>query len=740
MNRRQIDLFRQALDVPPGQRQAFAEEVCGDDLALCDAVMRLLAIDEQTDLLLDGGVDRIAASLVTVIPEAEIEAEAADGLKPGDMVGPWQVVERLGSGGMGSVWLATRAESDFGQNVALKCIKPGMDSEAVLRSFQRERELLVRLQHPGIAHLIDGGIDERGRPWYAMRHVEGVTLDHWLQSGPPLRTRLELFRALCRIVAYAHQQLVVHRDLKPSNVMVQLDGTPCLLDFGIAKILRDDQLDATATVASFASRAYAAPEQMEGGLITTATDVYALGAVLFELLTGSRYSAVHEGGEISTRPSRAPRLPDAPPQVAVPAVQLKGDLDAITTRALAPDPARRYGGADALADDVQRYLEGHPVQARADGAWYRWSKWLKRNRLAAAGLLFAVVALVGGTGISLWQAQRATLEAQRANTVKDYLIGLFEGGRTNTAGAAVLERSVIDLLDDSAARLKEDLAAQPELRDEIYTILVEIYESINAGERSMALAEERLAQAVAAFGADDVRVAPALVLLAGVYLNHKNDRRMEEAATLLHRAETLLDAAGEHDTLSRALLWQRQARLAGSTIGDGEISLGLYTRASEILRRRYPESEDLIVTLFMTAQAAIFAKQPETAYAALDELRERARNRTNPQLHAIAQADFMEARLLISTGDTEKGLERLYQAREQLVHFGGENHNDVLVTRYMEIQALRDLGRIDEAQAAWIQADTQRREHFADIPAFEKAFGELRESLDAATAVHMQSQ
>lgn len=731
MTRRQIELLQQALELDPVERQAFVDEACGEDPELRATLLRLLALDAKTDVLLDRGADRVAVAVVAGSSAADAPEDLVEALQPGDLVGPWRILECLGSGGMGSVWLAEREDGAFGQTVALKCIKPGMDSAAVLRSFQRERELLVHLEHPGIAHLIDGGIDARGRPWYAMRHVEGVTLDHWLQSAPPLRTRLELFLALCRIVAYAHRQLVIHRDLKPGNVMVQPDGTPCLLDFGIAKILRDDESDATATVAHFASRAYAAPEQIEGTPVSTATDVYALGAILFELLTGIRYSTVRDSGTVSTGPSQALRSLDTPPRTALPALQLKGDLDAITLRAVAPDPTRRYLGADALADDVQRHLAGLPVQARPDGAWYRASKWMGRNRLAATGLLIAVIALVAGTGVSLWQAQRATLEAQRANTVKKYLIGLFDAGRTNSAGAAALERRVIDVLDDSAARLKDDLAGQPELRDEIYTILVEIYDSINAGDRSIALAQERLAQANAAFGADDVRVAPALLLLAGVHLNH--DHR-GEVAGLLDRAETLLDAAGERDTLSRALLLQRRARQLGRTMGDSDVSLGMYARANDILRRHYPESDDLIVTLFMTAQAANWAKQPAIAYAALDELRERARNRDGEQSQPIAQANFMEARLLLEAGDAEHALERLYQARKQFVHFAGENHNDVLVTRFFEVQALLALDRVAQADAAWRSADAQRGAYFADNTNFASAFAEQRAQIDAALA------
>ena len=731
MTRQQIELLQQALELDPLEREIFVEAACGEDLELRATLLGLLALDAQTDALLDGGADRIAVALVAGSSAAAALEDLTQTLQPDDLVGPWRILKCLGTGGMGSVWLAEREDGAFGQTVALKCIKPGMDSAAVLRSFQRERELLVRLQHPGIAHLIDGGIDDRGRPWYAMRHVEGLTLDHWLQSAPPLRTRLQLFLALCRIVAYAHRQLVIHRDLKPGNVMVQPDGTPCLLDFGIAKILRDDESDGTATVAHFASLAYAAPEQIEGSQVSTATDVYALGAILFELLTGIRYSTVHDSETVSTGPSQVLRTLNAPPRVAIPALQLKGDLDSITMRAMAPDPTRRYLGADALADDVQRHLEGLPVQARPDGAWYRASKWMGRNRLAATGLLIAVLALMAGTGVSLWQAQRATLEAQRANTVKEYLIGLFDAGRTNSAGAAALERRVIDVLDDSAARLQGDLRDEPELRDEIYAILVEIYEASGTGERSATLAQERLAVAQAAFGTEDPRLIPALLALAGVQINHG---RTDGVPALLDRAEVMLDRSGKRDSLARALLLQRRAEYAVHTLGFGRTSLEFYEQANAIFRRHYPQSEEFLVALSATAQSAVGAQRPEMARTVLDELRERAHSRHGDQYQTLAQADFLEARLLLDTGHAEDAIEHFRQARAQFVHFGGENHNDVLVTRFFEVQALLALNRVTQADAAWRTADAQRRAHFADQVDFASAFGEQREQIDTALA------
>lgn len=719
-----LEILRAALALEPEEQAAFLAEACQGNQTLYDEVKHLLALDAQEDTLLDGGADPLAMSLMADLPEQAQEF----GIQPGDQVGPWLVLEHLGSGGMGSVWLAERQDGQLIQQVALKCIKPGMDSAAVLRSFQRERDLLIRLQHPGIASLIDSGMDERGRPWYAMRHVEGIPLDEWLKTSPGMRERLGFFLALCRIVAYAHQQLVVHRDLKPANVMVQLDGSPCLLDFGIAKILRDGQPEATATVARFASTAYAAPEQLQGGEVSTATDVYALGAIFFELLTGKRYSQVNGQDITVTRPSRIAALGKTGSAKRLASRPLQGDLDAIAMQALAPEPARRYRSAEALADDVERYLHGHPVRARPDGALYRWGKWLQRNRLAASGVLLAILALLGGTVISLWQAHRATLEAERAEAVKYYLIGLFDAGRSNSEGAQVLDRRVGDLLEDSARSIQSDLYAQPDLRDEIYGILIEIFDANASGNRSLELAQERLTQAETAFGVDDPRIVPALLMLSGVLLNHDQP---EGVPVLLQRAETLLAGAGRHDRLSQALLYRYQ----GLLMDDEEQAVARLRQSAEILRRDFPDSDELLITLFNLAQTTAASDNPvlqKTAYSILGELRERTRKKYGDQYQSLAQAEFIEARLLLQQGQAEAALPLIRHAIEQFIHFGGEHHNDVLISRFYEIRALLALQRIEEARSAWQQAEIQRNTYFSDNPELAEAFAGLQEKLEQA--------
>lgn len=740
MNPDEIALLREALDLPEPQRADFIEARCAGDPAQARRLRNLLAMDEEPDALLDGGVDGLLIdALIEPGGEAEFSsAPLAD--RSGEEIGPWRILRHLAEGGMGSVWLAERADGAFAQTVALKTVKPGMDSAAVLRAFQREREVLARLQHPQIAHLIDGGVDASVRPWFAMRHVEGEPLDRWLQRAPPLRQRLTLFASLCRVVAHAHRQLVVHQDIKPGNILVQAEGTPCLLDFGIGRILHGEAADATQTVQRFASPAYAAPEQIAGGAISTATDVYALGAILFELLTGQRYSAVHRGADATTRPSHAAASHVAPASVALPAAQLVGDLDAIAARALAHDPARRYGSADLLADDVDRYLAGWPVTARPDGELYRLSKWIRRNRVASAALLAAALALAAGLGASLWQTRLARQEAQRATAIKDYLVSLFDAGRTNAQGVEVLDQRVIDLLDASSSRLKDELAGLPEVRDEIYTTLVEIHDANGRPERSVALARERVAQAEQAFGANDPRLAPALVMLAGVSLNHDD---LEAIPPLLDRAQALLDAAGARSSLSQALIWQYRGALAGR-LGKMQEATALLERAVALLRARFPDTDDYITALFMQIQSIPARQEPERAHALIGEMRTAVRARHGTEHFLGVQADLMEALWLLLQAHHSEALALLRDTAPRLEHFVGPGHPDVFVLRHWEIEALLALGRIDEALALWQRTDAHRQAQVPESTELAEGFRALRAQIDAAArtgaSTHAASQ
>lgn len=507
-------LLREALRREPADRHSFVERECGGDAGLLAHMRILLAFDDDDWQLLDCPVDALAAE---VLVDDVHPARSHEG---GQLVGPYRLVRELGRGGMGSVWLAERADGQFAQRVALKLIKLGMDSAHVQNQFRRERELLARLQHPNIAQLIDGGVDAHGRPWFAMEKVEGVGLRTWVeQRRPDLRQRLRLFVKLCHAVAHAHAQLVVHRDLKPSNVLVQADDEPRLLDFGIAKLVENDDAEQTATLHRFLSRDYAAPEQIRGEMVGTATDVYALGLILFELLTGQRYRALHKDGEATLRPSTAlggVSAMTAPAGVSRP--QLRGDLDAIALRALADDPLRRYFGAQALADDVQRHLDGKPVEARPDGFTYRATKFVRRNRAAVTVAALGLAALFFASGIAFWQAhakaqeaERASIALKRSEAIRDFVESLFLGadpwrgkGVDTTAG---------ELLQAARERVARDLGDEPEVAAALLDQIGNTYVSI--GEDG--LARQALLQAMA-FNAKTTRPSLQIEGSAGARL------------------------------------------------------------------------------------------------------------------------------------------------------------------------------------------------------------------------------
>ncbi|MBS0488251.1 MAG: protein kinase [Proteobacteria bacterium] len=406
------DIFDRVFASPRDHRTALVEELCGTDHDLKQIVVSMLDAEESP-------LDFLGAAVGT----RDVGSAATTALTPDDAdapgrVGPWRLAECLGDGGMGVVWLAERADGQFEQRAALKLIKRGMDSDAVLARFLRERQILARLQHPNIAHLLDGGIAADGRPYFAMEYVDGAPLLRYCHDhNVDLEGRIRLFLDVCAAVEFAHQHHVVHRDLKPSNVLVTADGKVKLLDFGIAKVLVDSSTGDASLTQLRRERpmtpAYAAPEQFSGGRITEATDIYALGCVLYQLLT-DKYAYDFRGAnqpdemrhiiEASdpTPPSRL-RL-TAPP---VPPKRLRGDLDTIVLAALKHDPQRRYPSVAAFAEDLRSYLSGNPISARRDNFVYRGYKFLRRHR--AGTFAAAAVISIGVAALFLESRQRVSV-------------------------------------------------------------------------------------------------------------------------------------------------------------------------------------------------------------------------------------------------------------------------------------------------------------------------------------------
>lgn len=475
------DLLARALRLEEPERSAYLDRACAHDPGLRAHVDRLTRADSRRHQLLDEPVDQLARRLAQQDEQAE-ELDPATLL--GQQVGPFRVGSLLGRGGMGFAFRAERADGQFQHEVALKLLARHVRDPEVMSAFLRERQILAGLRHPYIATLHDGGITSDGRPWFAMELVEGTPLTAYCQAKQlGQEARLDLFDGVCAAVRHAHQNLIVHRDLKPSNILVTADGTVKLLDFGIARILDPSKQTGPDRLSALTPE-YAAPEQREGGAITTSTDVYALGVVLREALTGER--AVARAG----------------------AAALPSDLSAILDKATAYRPQDRYASVESFQDDVARFRAHLPVRARSASTVYRLGKFARRHR-TGVGVATAAAALVtAGITTTLWQARRAAAAAARAEEVTALLQSVFEVSDPERAqGADISART---LLDQGTARIQQELSGQPDLRADMLLVLGRIYRKLGSHEQALALVQQALDAWGGGERGDDPRVATAL--------------------------------------------------------------------------------------------------------------------------------------------------------------------------------------------------------------------------------------
>jgi eukaryotic-like serine/threonine-protein kinase len=528
------ELFHGALAVPPEGRDAWLAAACAGDADLRAEAARLLAAHEGDGAWLDDGA---FAGLPATLGE-QVSSDVADGLEPGTRLGPWEVVAEIGRGGMGTVVRARRADGAFVGEVAIKLIGRGLDRGEIERRFLAERRVLARLVHPHIARLLDAGSSADGRPYLVLEYVPGLPItDYCAHHDLPVAARVALVRAVADAVQFAHRNLVVHRDLKPANVLVGEDGVPKLLDFGIAKLLAADT-DGAPTALTVAGRGpmtpeYASPEQLAGGAVTTATDVYGLGRVLHEVLAGRRPAVAATGGGLP-RPSRL-----APRELAR---EIAGDLDAVVGRCLEPDPKDRYGSVAELAADLDAYLRLRPVAARQAGWRERAGKFVRRHPAGTA----ALAAMVALAAVATWQGlraaqerDRAEAEARRARAVKEYLVGLFEAADPNESRGET--PTVRQVLERGAARLdRSDLAAEPALRGDLWATVGRVYAQLGSTDS----ARDALFKALALQGTGErpaERLARAETLL---FLGHVARRREQWVEAEQHYEASRALAAG----------------------------------------------------------------------------------------------------------------------------------------------------------------------------------------------------
>ncbi|MDO4709610.1 MAG: serine/threonine-protein kinase [Pseudomonadota bacterium] len=474
------------LDLPPSQRAARLAEIAGQDAAFAEALRGLLAQEDSHDSLLD-------SPLLTAPP----------GPREGEHIGPYRLEKLLGEGGMGQVWLAERADGLYQRHVALKLLRPGLADPNLRLRFTRERQILARLAHPHIARLLDAGISAEGQPYLALEKVEGEgLLEYCRKRGVGLRQRLQIFCQVCAAVSHAHANLVVHRDLKPSNILVTEAGEVRLLDFGIAKLLDGNESDppeATHTGVRSFTLHYAAPEQIRGSAITTQTDVYSLGVVLYELLTGEKPYRLKRESHAQWEEAILAGEPLRPSVTvlrggndeAVPGVErrrwarmLAGDIDNIVLKALAKQPGERYPSAEALSLDIQRHLDGLPVLARRQSLGYRLRKFINRQRWAIL-LTALVLASLLSLLLLIWsQRQQAVRETARAQALQDFVIALFDNAGASGAG---LPLDVESLLDAGEARGERELARQPRAHAELLGVMARIRIALGQYEEARAL-------------------------------------------------------------------------------------------------------------------------------------------------------------------------------------------------------------------------------------------------------------
>ncbi|MBS0591091.1 MAG: serine/threonine protein kinase, partial [Proteobacteria bacterium] len=486
------DIFDRVADLPPSQRNGLLDQLCAEDPALRESIESLLRADAAAAGF-DHGFDSARVAAVRAWDE-----EAGETVGHG--IGAWRVVRELGRGGMGVVLLVDRADGQYEQRAALKLIKRGMDSEAILARFLRERQILARLDHPHIARLLDGGIADDGRPFFVMEYVEGLPLiDYCNAHAADVASRIELFVQVCAAVQFAHGRLVVHRDIKPTNILVTAQGEAKLLDFGIAKLTNARSADTVTALwrDSPLTPAYAAPEQLRGEAASVASDVYALGGVLYELLAGKRPFGSNDAPTleemrrlVETTPPPAPSavvVRDAP----VPGKVLRGDLDTIVLKAMQRDPARRYATVEALAADLHRYRQGLPISARRDSATYRVGKFIGRHRLGVAASVAFVVVLMAGVVLALWQERQKAREAQAAQEVTNFLVGLFAGADPELTRGSRL--SAQDLLDQGSEKLNAQADIGPLVRARLLHTIAHTYAALGLYDRALPLARQALA-------------------------------------------------------------------------------------------------------------------------------------------------------------------------------------------------------------------------------------------------------
>lgn len=703
--RRADALLERALDAPVVDRDALLVG-SGESDEVIARVRRMLASQGAAEARIADSVGELAAEVL------EEDGHAREDLPSGSTIGPYRIVREVGRGGMGTVYLAEQDDGRIRRQVAIKVVKRGMDTDEVIRRFRREGQILARLEHPGIARLYDADVAPDGRSYLVLEYVDGEPIDVAADASRlSVNDRIRLLLDVCDAVAFAHTKLVLHRDLKPSNILVSAGG-PKLLDFGIGKLLDEPSAGTrplTEAVGSRLTPEYASPEQLGGGEVTTASDVYSLGVVSYELLTGQRPT----GADTRAPSTLAPEAVVASTRQTTPsglARRLRGDLDVILMKALHEDPTRRYPTVEAFAADLRRHLEGLPVRARPDSVGYRVRKFVTRNPIpVASGSGLGVAVLLFGVGTALQQAEtarerdRANLERDRAEAVADVLEGMFTG-----AGALSSERidtlSVRAFLDRNASEAIDGLDDQPVVQGTLLRILGTAQHGLGRLDEADSLLTRAVAVLTGTEGED-----PRAVLEARRELGNLRQRQGRQVEARPHYEAWL--ASGLDLEPSEMAQVRHNIAIAMMDMGEVEEAIVLQDSTLRIHEAR-PDMDPVGFGAALTMRAAMAYRtgDPDAAISMSREAVERveAADPGHPLLFAY-QHNYA---FLVYRGRDAPSALPLYEGLvdRYRAEIGTSVEMSQLLLNYGNV--LRDVGRADDALNAQAEALELQREIF----------------------------
>lgn len=579
-------IIDKALELPAEQRKTFIEKRCGKNDALKREVTELLdSIFESEGWLENPGSYK--EDLYSEIAGDLSDTHSRD-LLIGKQVGSYTIREKIGEGGMGNVYLAERTKDEFEHRVAVKIIRSGFASENNIQRFKREQKILAGMNHPGIARLFDGGVTNEGYPYIIMEYIDGIPIDEYCrENNCSLHKKLELFSQVLEAVQHAHENLVIHRDLKPGNILITRNGDVKILDFGISKLLDDDADDLiTQTGSRLLTLKYAAPEQIRQENITTSTDLYALGIVLYQLLL---HKEPFDFDDLTTYQTEqvilyeTPPLPSSRAESKKMAKKLTGDLDAIVMKSIRKEPEHRYRTANEFLDDLSNFQQGLPVSAHDDSFNYRFNKFLKRHKRSVTVAAAIVLIIVGLSGFYTWQISKertqAMLEAQKAENVKNLLVELFEGNDPITGDAESV--TLPQLLETGTEKiLNKNLESSVKI--ELLLTLATIHQNITQFEKAKNLAEESLELARQHFGEHSVEAAESYIHLGGLEHDLGNYKEGKEHFLM---AKQILDENSERSIPLYAKLYDHMGH-AEEQLGNYEASQDYFSQALQVIEHQ----------------------------------------------------------------------------------------------------------------------------------------------------------